>query len=105
MSLWDKKVAGILGASPGNIGTFGAQQHLRQVLTYLNMYVMAQPEIYFNATNAFDQEGRFAKKSTEVLLKTFFDSFSDLINLVNGEKDQINPFSDSQNLEDSARTH
>jgi len=44
---WEGKPAGILGASIGAIGTFGAQNHLRQVLSQLDMPTMNQPAFYF----------------------------------------------------------
>ena len=42
------KPAGILGASPGALGSALAQQHLRNVLAHLDMLVMAQPEGFFH---------------------------------------------------------
>lgn len=50
LNLWEKQPAAILGASVANIGTLGAQHHLRQVLAYLNMYTLGQPEFYFYAS-------------------------------------------------------
>lgn len=50
-SAWSGKPAGIIGASVGAIGTFGAQNHLRQVLSFLNMPVLCQPEFYFTLPN------------------------------------------------------
>jgi chromate reductase len=81
-NLWDKKPAAILGASPGNIGTFGAQHHLRQVMSYLNMYVLGQPEIYFNASHAFNENGELNDPKTKKLIHKFFDEFYQLIHLV-----------------------
>lgn len=102
-NLWDKKPAALLGASVGNIGTFGAQHHLRQVFAYLNMYVLGQPEIYFNATNAFDEAGNFMKESTRNLMLKYFDSFKDHVKLVSGDlKEQTFK---SQGLEDSPSAH
>ncbi len=86
MNLWDKKPAAVLGASVGNIGTFGAQHHLRQVLAYLNMYTLGQPDFYFNATGAFDAEGKLTNPKTEHLLMKFFESYFDLITLCQGPK-------------------
>ena len=44
--VWGSKPAGIMGTSMGAIGTALAQQHLRQVLAFLNVPTMAQPEAY-----------------------------------------------------------
>ena len=45
-SIWDKKPAAIVTASPGSIGGFGANHQLRQAFVFLNMPVMQQPEAY-----------------------------------------------------------
>src|SRR5690606_5690165 len=43
-SIWAGKAAGIIGASPGGIGTAVAQQHLRTILGHMDMKTMGQPE-------------------------------------------------------------
>lgn len=106
MNLWDKKPAAVLGASVGNIGTFGAQHHLRQCLAYLNMYTLGQPEFYFNATDAFDKEGKLVNPKTEHLLIKFFEAFTDLITLCRGPKlAESQGHFKSQGLEDSPAAH
>jgi chromate reductase len=47
-NLWAGKPAGIIGTSPGAIGTFGAQGQLRQVMSFLDLRTMNQPEFYFS---------------------------------------------------------
>lgn len=49
-NVWAHKPTAIMGATPGAIGTFGAQQHLRNILSWLDMPTMDQPTVYFNAT-------------------------------------------------------
>lgn len=101
-NLWDKKPAAVLGASIGNIGTFGAQHHLRQSMAYLNMYTLGQPEFYFNATDAFDKDGKLVNPKTEHLLHKFFDAFLEHINLIMGPKQaETKGRFKSQGLEDS----
>src|SRR6476659_8596401 len=57
-SAWNGKPAAIMGASPGAIGTARAQYHLRQILVYLNMFPINQPEVMIgNATGRFDKDG------------------------------------------------
>lgn len=80
-NLWNKKPAGILGASIGSVGTFGAQHHLRQVFAYLNMYVLGQPEMYFNASQAFDEQGKLTNDMTKSLLFKYFSAFREHIEL------------------------
>jgi NAD(P)H-dependent FMN reductase len=101
-NLWEKKVAGVLGASPGNIGTFGAQHHLRQVLSYLDVQVVNQPEIYFNATNAFNETGDFSSEKTVSLLQKYFEAFYALARTEPLSSGQHYP---SKGLEDSPVPH
>jgi chromate reductase len=55
---WAGKPAGILGVSPGAIGTANAQQHLRNVLAYLDAPTLAQPEAYIHLREGlFDENG------------------------------------------------
>jgi chromate reductase len=53
-SLWPGKPAGLIGTSPGAIGTFGAQSQLKQVLSFLDMRVLNQPEFYFSFPKELD---------------------------------------------------
>ncbi len=72
---WDKKTAGVVGASVGNLGTFGAQHHLRQVLSYLNMTTMNQPEFYLNASKAFDNSGDLIDVTVEKIIAQYMAAF------------------------------
>ena len=102
-NLWEKKPAAILGASSGNIGTFGAQHHLRQVLAYLNMYVLGQPEFYFNATNAFDVNEKLINSKTIELLSQFFEKFYEHITIFKAPDHMTKEYF-SHGLEDSPFT-
>jgi chromate reductase len=63
-SVWDGKPAGVLGASVGAIGTALAQQHLRNVLAYLNVPTLGQPEAFIHAKEGFfDADGRIGSGS------------------------------------------
>lgn len=104
-NLWNHKPAATLGASPGAIGTFGAQHHLRQVLAYLNMSVLGQPEVYFNATHAFDDQDRLTNEKTKEFLLQFFEAFDEWIQLVSLTSLRREETFKSQGLEDSPLTH
>jgi chromate reductase len=83
-SVWDKKPAAIVSASPGGIGGFGSNHQLRQACVFLNMPVMQQPEAYLgNVTDAaFDEDGRLkegALRELVVDLATAFASWVDMI--------------------------
>jgi len=76
-SAWDGKPAGVISVSPGAIGGFGANHHLRQSLVFLNMPAMQQPEAYIgNCASLFDGQGRLTNESTRKFLKSFLDAFA-----------------------------
>lgn len=69
------KPAGIVGASPGSLGTGPAQAHLRSILVYLGTKLMGQPEIYLaHAGSLFDDRGMIVDGSEE-FLKSYIDAF------------------------------
>jgi chromate reductase len=75
-SVWDRKPAAIMSVSPGAIGAFGANHHLRQSLVFLNMPAMQQPEAYVGgAAGLFDDDGNLLEKSQEFFLN-FINSFA-----------------------------
>ena len=83
-SVWDKKPAAIVSASPGGIGGFGANHQLRQACVFLNMPVMQQPEAYLGhvTDDKFDGDGCLkegALKDVVVDLATAFAGWVDLI--------------------------
>jgi chromate reductase len=67
-NVWAGKPAGVLGASPGVIGTAMAQQHLRNVLSALNVPTLAQPDAFIHAKDGlFDEFGNIGKDSNQFL--------------------------------------
>jgi chromate reductase len=55
-SAWSGKPAAIMGASPGAIATARAQYHLRQIMVFLNMFPINQPEVMIgHAATRFHQ--------------------------------------------------
>ena len=57
-SVWNGKPAAVVSDSPGAIGGFGANHHLRQSLVFLNMPALQQPETYIGgAGELFDDDG------------------------------------------------
>ena len=74
-SVWAGKPAGVLGASIGAVGTALAQQHLRNVLAYLDMPTLGQPEAFIHAKDGlFDDAGNIGPASREFLQK-WMDSY------------------------------
>jgi chromate reductase len=65
---WAGKPAGVLGISIGAIGTALAQQHLRNILAYLDVPTLGQPEAFVQAKDGlFDDAGDFAEGSRKFL--------------------------------------
>lgn len=74
---WEGKKGAITGASSGSIGTFGAQQHLRQVMAHLNVQMLCQPEFYFNGSKAFDENGKLTEERTKEFIGKFWKGFQE----------------------------
>lgn len=76
------KPAAIIGVSPGAVGAFGANHHLRQMATFLNMPMLQQPEMYIaKAEEMFDEQGRLTRDDTKKLFEAFGKAFADWIEL------------------------
>jgi chromate reductase, NAD(P)H dehydrogenase (quinone) len=74
-SVWVGKPAGVLGVSVGAIGTAMAQQHLRNVLAYLDVPTLGQPEAFIQAKEGlFDQDGNVGADSKK-FLQTWMDRY------------------------------
>ncbi len=75
-SAWDGKPCAIVSVSPGAIGAFGANHHLRQSLVFLNMPAMQQPEAYIGgAEKLFDAQGNLTADSTRAFMEKFLAAF------------------------------
>ena len=67
-SAWSGKPAGVIGTSGGPIGTALAQQHLRNVLAYLNMPTLGQPEAFIQTKESlYDEAGNIGEASRKFL--------------------------------------
>ncbi len=70
-SAWSGKPAAIMGASVGAIGTARAQYHLRQIMVFLNMFPINQPEVMIgNAATRFDKDGNLTDEATREFIRT-----------------------------------
>jgi chromate reductase, NAD(P)H dehydrogenase (quinone) len=73
---WAGKPAGVLGASVGASGTAMAQQHLRNVLAYLDVPTLGQPEAFIHVKEGFfDKAGNIAKPDSKAFLQTWMDRY------------------------------
>ena len=76
-SVWDGKPGAVMSVSPGAIGGFGANHHLRQSLVFLNVPTMQQPEAYLgNAANLFDESGNLANDATMAFITKYLQAFA-----------------------------
>ena len=76
-SVWAGKPGAVMTVSPGAIGGFGANHHLRQSLVFLDVPAMHQPEAYIGgAAQLFDANGNIANDSTRGFLKNFMNAFA-----------------------------
>jgi chromate reductase, NAD(P)H dehydrogenase (quinone) len=67
-SVWAGKPAGVIGVSVGAIGTALAQQHLRNILAYLDMPTLGQPETFLQMKEGlFDADGNIGPGSRDFL--------------------------------------
>jgi chromate reductase len=75
---WSEKPAAIMGASVGMIGTARAQYHLRQVMVFLNMFPLNQPEVMIaKAHERFDAEGNLTDEKTKEFIRQLLQSLVD----------------------------
>lgn len=78
-SAWAGKPAGVIGASIGSIGTAMSQQHLRNILAYLDMPTLGQPEAFIHATEElFEANGDIGPNSRE-FLQNWINAFADFV--------------------------
>lgn len=76
-SAWDGKPGSVVSVSPGAIGGFGANHHLRQSMVFLNVPMMTQPEAYIGgAAKLFDDRGNLTNDDTKKFLDKFLQAFA-----------------------------
>jgi chromate reductase len=83
-SVWDKKPAAIITASPGAIGGFGANHQIRQACVFLNMPMMQQPEAYLGhvTDDSFDESGCLKDGPLKDLVEKLAHSFHDWVDMI-----------------------
>jgi chromate reductase len=83
-SVFDKKPAAIVTASPGSIGGFGANHQIRQACVFLNMPVMQQPEAYLGhvGNDSFDENGCLNEGPLKDLVRVLAHAFHDWVEMV-----------------------
>jgi chromate reductase len=75
-SVWSGKPGAVVSVSPGALGAFGANHHLRQSLVFLDVPTLQQPEAYIGgAAKLFSPDGTLQSEPTRDFLKTFLQKF------------------------------
>lgn len=74
------KAGAVVTGSPGSIGGFGANHHLRQSMVFLNLPMMQQPEAYIGGLGELlDEKGEVRKEETKAFFAKIMTSFADWI--------------------------
>lgn len=77
---WNGKPGAIISQSPGNLGGFGANHHLRQILSAVNVPVVQSPEVYISqSAKLFDEQGNLNNERTIQFLQSFVEAFGEFI--------------------------
>lgn len=72
---WAGKPAGVIGASVGAIGTALAQQHLRNILAYLDVPTLGQPEAFIHVKEGFFDEAGNIGEGSKKFIQTWVDRY------------------------------
>jgi chromate reductase len=76
-SVWSGKPGAIISCSPGAIGAFGANHHLRQSLVFLDVPCLQQPEAYVSAADKlFDASGAWTNTAARELMTKFMAAYA-----------------------------
>lgn len=75
-SAWNGKPTAVVSSSPGAIGGFGSNQHLRQSFVFLNMPCMQFEAYIGNISSLFDDQGKIIKNETREFFSKIMDSFA-----------------------------
>jgi chromate reductase len=74
-SAWSGKPAGVIGVSVGAIGTALAQQHLRNVLSYLDVPTLGQPETFIQWKEGLIDANGNVGEGSKAFLQAWMDRY------------------------------
>ncbi len=83
-SVFAKKPAAVVTASPGGTGGFGCNHQLRQCCVFLDMPMMAQPEAYLGhvTDDSFDADGELKDGELRKIVTKLAHSFAGWVDLI-----------------------
>jgi chromate reductase len=77
-SIWAKKPGAVVSVTPGGLGAFGANHHLRQSAVFLDIPIMPQPEAYLAGVGTwFAEDGALQNEKAQPFLASFMAAFAD----------------------------
>jgi chromate reductase len=90
-SVWERKPAAIVSASPGGIGGFGANHNLRQACVFLDMPVMQQPEAYLGhvSEKSFNDDGTLVDGPLKELVAKLAGAFAKWVHLIHCSRELL----------------
>jgi len=106
-SVFDKKPAAIVTASPGAIGGFGANHQIRQACVFLNMPVMQQPEAYLGhvSHDSFDESGCLKEGALKDLVSVLSHAFHDWVDMIHRSRAALAEDSAHAAMQAKAKEH
>lgn len=75
-SAWNGKPGAVISASPGAIGGYGANHHLRQSMVFLNVPLLPHEAYLGGVDKVFDAGGQLSNDSTRDFLGKFLHTYS-----------------------------
>lgn len=78
-SIWNGKAGAIISNSPGAIGGFGANHHLRQPFVFLNVPLLQQEAYIGNVNQLFDADSNLVKEDTREFLKKYMQDYANWV--------------------------
>jgi chromate reductase len=104
-SVFDRKPAAIVTASPGSIGGFGSNHQIRQACVFLNMPVMQQPEAYLGhvTDDSFDADGCLKEGPLKDLVTKVAHAFHDWVDMIHRSRAAL--AEDSAHAAQAAKEH
>jgi chromate reductase len=82
-SVWQGKPGAVMSVSPGAIGGFGANHHLRQALVALDVPTMAAPEAYIgHAGNLFNEKGEITNPDVLGFVQKFITAYANWVSVL-----------------------
>ncbi len=76
-SVWPGKAAGIVGTTPGAVGTAVAQSHLRSIATVFGLALVSRPEVYLTfKPDLINEAHDVTDEGTRKFLESYLDAFA-----------------------------